>query len=212
MTNAVDWYDAHAEAVAAVFEKGTFESVHGWLLHLLPSRPATVLDVGAGSGRDAVWLSAEGYEVVAVEPSRSMRSVAGRLHPDASVCWIDDRLPALDVVSRSGLSFDLILLSAVWMHVPAHERSLAFRNLVALLRPGGILAMSFRDGPANRATDSHSVSPTEIEALARDHGVETRINTVHQLRWKHLRWVQIAVGLPDRGAGACAALRLDSEP
>ena len=44
----------------------------------------------------------------------SMRTAAAALHGDTAINWINDRLPALGVVSRSGLSFDLILLSAVW--------------------------------------------------------------------------------------------------
>jgi protein-L-isoaspartate O-methyltransferase len=39
----------------------------------LPAPPARVLDVGAGSGRDAAWLTSLGLEVVAVEPSVALR-------------------------------------------------------------------------------------------------------------------------------------------
>ena len=75
MTDAVNWYDAHAEAVSANYEEATADAIHGWMLDLLPATPATILDVGAGSGRDAAWLAAKGYDVVAVEPSASMMRV-----------------------------------------------------------------------------------------------------------------------------------------
>jgi hypothetical protein len=51
-------------------------------------------------------------------------------------------------VIRTGLSADAILLSAVWIHVRPAERPRAFRKLVCLLRPSGLLAMSLREGPA----------------------------------------------------------------
>jgi protein-L-isoaspartate O-methyltransferase len=55
-------YRVRYESVAA-------ETVHGWLVDLLPNAPALVLDIGAGTGRDAAWLASRGLEVVAVEPS-----------------------------------------------------------------------------------------------------------------------------------------------
>lgn len=202
--NAVDLYDDNAEKVAILFEMVSFEIVHGRLVDLLPPCPATVLDVGAGSGRDAAWLANGGYDVVAVEPSASMRSIARRLHPDTSIRWIDDSLPGLDVVTQSGLSFDVILLSGVWMHIPVPDRPRAFRRLVALLKPGGILAMTFRGGPASREKHVHPVSMAEIEALARDHGAITERITeaVHRLGRDDVHWTQVALRLSDEAAGA----------
>jgi 2-polyprenyl-3-methyl-5-hydroxy-6-metoxy-1,4-benzoquinol methylase len=89
----------------------------------LPAPPASVLDVGAGSGRDAAWLAGKGYSVLAVEPSATMREEAQGRHAVPSIVWMDDRLPSLDAVLRLGAAFDLILVSAVWMHVqPAAVR------------------------------------------------------------------------------------------
>ena len=204
VADAIDLYNDNAETVATLFEKVSFKFIHGWLVDLLPPCPATALDVGAGSGRDAAWLAANGYDVVAVEPSASMRSIARRLHPDASVHWIDDRLPSLHVISRSDLSFDMILLSGVWMHVPVRDRPRAFRKLIALLKPSGILAMSFRDGSAGRGKYVHTVSLSEVEALARDHGalVERTTEASYRLARNDIRWTQVALRLPDDGAGA----------
>ena len=195
---AVDWYDEHAGTVADLYEKATFEMVNGWFSHLLPPSPATVLDVGAGSGRDASWFAANGYSVVAAEPSASMRAIAGRRYPDSRIRWIDDRLPDLDAVTRFGWLFDLILLSAVWMHVPARDRRRAFRALIALLEPGGILAMAFREGPANRESCIHRVSLAEIKALVREHETmsELRYEASFRLPPDGLRWRQVAIGSP----------------
>jgi SAM-dependent methyltransferase len=109
--------------------------------HLLPAGAGKIaLDVGAGSGRDAGWLAARGLEVVAAEPTAAMRREGARLHPAAR--WLDDRLPDLAAVHRLGLAFDLILLSAVWMHIAPPHRPRAFRKLVTLLKPGGRLIMT----------------------------------------------------------------------
>ena len=61
-------YDQNAEQLVSQYESLTFEHVHPALLDLLPPPGATILDVGAGSGRDAAWFAAKGYDVVAAEP------------------------------------------------------------------------------------------------------------------------------------------------
>jgi protein-L-isoaspartate O-methyltransferase len=70
---AIEWYDANAEVVIERHESLTPEQVNDCFKAFLPSQPALVLDVGAGSGRDAGWLASLGHEVVAVEPSAQMR-------------------------------------------------------------------------------------------------------------------------------------------
>jgi SAM-dependent methyltransferase len=69
MSDAIRWYDANVQDVSRRYESVAAETVHGWLVDLLPNAPAVVLDVGAGTGRDAAWLVSRGLEVVAVEPS-----------------------------------------------------------------------------------------------------------------------------------------------
>ncbi len=145
----VAWYDAHAGTQAAAYEAITSEQLHGWLAGLLPAAPAWVLDVGAGSGRDAAWLARLDHNVVAIEPSVRMRAEAVRRHGDAGVRWLADALPALGATVRLGLAFDLILLSGAWQHVVPGERACAMRKLLGLLRPGGVLALMLRHGPAS---------------------------------------------------------------
>ncbi|MDQ2068992.1 class I SAM-dependent methyltransferase [Natronospira bacteriovora] len=68
--NPIDWYDQRGKNVAEQYKRLEFPEVHNWLLYLLPKPEGSViLDIGAGSGRDAVWLAERGHEVVAAEPS-----------------------------------------------------------------------------------------------------------------------------------------------
>src|ERR1700722_16530835 len=119
---SVVWYDRNAAAVAAAYEALDPTSVHAWIDGLLPAAPALILDVGAGTGRDAAWLTRLGHDVVAVEPSAAMRAEGERLHSDNGLRWLADRLPSLSATQRLGLTFDVILLSGVWQHVAAADR------------------------------------------------------------------------------------------
>ncbi len=93
------------------------EALHGWLTDLPPETPALVHDVGAGSGRDGACFAGKGHDVVAVEPSRSMRRIGTRLHAGVPVRWVHESLPKLQQIVRSRLSFDLILVSGLWIHI-----------------------------------------------------------------------------------------------
>ena len=109
-------YGAYADAFIERYESVAFEDVHRELIARLPRYHAWVLDVGAGSGRDAAALAGDfHHRVVAVEPCLPMREGAIARHPHPNIRWIDDRLPTLTGVRRLNESFDLILLSAVWM-------------------------------------------------------------------------------------------------
>ncbi|MYB50605.1 MAG: methyltransferase domain-containing protein [Acidobacteriia bacterium] len=209
MKDPVAWYDKHASTVAAQYESVKSESLYEWLTEFLPKPPALVLDVGAGSGRDAAWLAAKGYEVFAIEPSKSMRRVAKMLHPAAPVRWVHDSLPKLDYTVRSGLSFDVILLSGVWMHVPPGQRPRAFRKLVNLLRPGGIIAISLRIGPEEPERGMYGVDSSEIESLAKKHGtiVHRAVEREDLLGRDGVRWKNYVLRFPDDGTGALPLLR-----
>ena len=209
MADPIDWYDANADDAAARYERVPPERLHGWLADLLPAAPVAALDVGAGSGRDAAWLSSRGYDVVAVEPSPRMRTMARERHAEPAIRWLSDSLPALRHTFKTGLAFDVILLSAVWMHVAPSDRARAFRKLVNLLKPGGLIALTLRHGPAEATRAMHAVSADEIRRLARDHGalVERCVTAEDQQGRPDVRWTQVAVRLPDDGAGALPLLR-----
>jgi len=209
VTDAISWYDARAAQLADRYETVPAGRIHHWLKDLLPSKTGTVLDVGAGSGRDAAWLAAQGYDVVAVEPSGNMRTAARQRYEDRPIQWLADSLPRLEQTFRSGLSFDVILLSAVWMHVAPSDRERAFRKLIALLKPGGLLAVTLRHGPAEPERGFHPVSEDEIRRLARDHGafIERHGAADDHLGRADVRWTHLAIRLPDDGTGALPLLR-----
>lgn len=169
-------------------------------------REGMALDVGAGSGRDASWLKSIGFEVVAVEPAAGFRD-QGSARTD--IRWIDDRLPSLDRVHGLAIAFDLIILSAVWQHVDPADRPRAFRKLVTLLRPGGVLALTLRAGPAPTERPMHPTSSGEIEGLARSFGMEVlKVDkSPDQQGRDDVTWTTIALRLADDGTGALPLIR-----
>ena len=201
--------DAAGRALADRYESIDPDALHAWFAHHLPPPPAAVLDVGAGSGRDAAWFAARGYEVVAVDPSATMLREAQHRHPTPRVTWIRDCLPSLGHVVGRGLSYDVILLNAVWMHVHPDERQRAFRKLISVLKPGGLIVFALRVGGNDAADGMHPSSPAEIESLARRHGAMALSGntTPDSMGRSGIRWEQVALQLPDDGTGALPLLR-----
>ena len=146
--DAISWYENNVNSVADRYESLRFEDVHKQLLNQLLDKPLCILDIGAGTGRDAAWLAEHGHQVIAVEPSAKMRKEGQKRHPNPSIRWLDDRLPSLVQTFQLGIHFDIILLSAVWMHIATSERTRAFRKMILLLKPGGCLFISLRYGPS----------------------------------------------------------------
>lgn len=165
MSDLAAAYDRQASKFAELYDSLSFEDCHGDMLDLVPERPGLVLDVGAGSGRDAGWFAGSGWDVVAVEPAEGMRREGQQRHPEAPIRWLSDRLPGLEAVHRLGLMFDLVWLSAVWMHVIPAERQRAFRKLATLLKPGGRLVLTLRHGPVPADRPMHEATAAELERL-----------------------------------------------
>ena len=203
-------YDHRAEELLEQYESVAFENVHEAVLDLIPQSSAFVLDLGAGSGRDAAWFAAHGHDVVAVEPAYRLQQLARQHHRDAKIQWMADSLPDLRSVIRTGNTFDLIWLSAVWMHItPGDERARVFRKLVTLLRPSGQIMITLRKGPSPDNRPMHVTSAEEVEKLARAHGLITtrHVAAPDALARGDVSWETLWLQLPDDGLGALPLLR-----
>lgn len=169
-------YAEQAEALIPQYESISFVAHHEAELHLLPTAPCRILDIGAGTGLDAAWFAEQGHSVLAVEPTAQFRTAAMRLHPSPLIEWLDDALPALERVLSRGQRFDVLMLSAVWMHLDEAERNGGMPRLVSLLAPGGLMVLSLRHGPVPAGRCMFEVSGEETMALARQHGLQTVLN------------------------------------
>ncbi len=205
------YYNDHAKALCTQYNAVEADSVHAsWVATHLSRKPGFACDIGAGSGRDANWLAAKGWDVVAVEPSAGMREQAtATSHPN--VTWLNDSLPHLNTLRSLGHRFDLILLSAVWMHVPPTARERAFRILSELLKPSGVLVITLRQGSdeqENTQRGFHSVSADEVLEYAKRRAVAlTDRFAAPDLSRGHVSWETLVFTMPDDGTGSLPLLR-----
>ena len=202
MSSTSSFYDQNANRLSERYNALEFEKVHeSWEL-FWPGLGDTVLDVGAGTGRDAKWMSERGAEVIALEPSLPMIEHGKRLTGD-KVTWVCDSLPSLKKIENLAMRFDLILVSAVWMHLAPSHRSRAFRKLSNLLAPNGRLVISLRHGEFTDERESYPVSVEELERFAKDTAllVRRKIGSDDNLGRQNVTWQTVVMSLPDDGSG-----------
>ena len=164
-------YNKEAPDLQTRYAVKPFADKHKRFRPYFPSRPARVLDVGAGIGVDARGFADLGHQVVAVEPAEAMRAVAMDAHDHANITWIDDHLPTLEQVVARGELFDFILASASFMHLNPEHQQLGMATLSALAASGGHICMTLRHGPVPDGRTMYEISDEAALKLASSVGL-----------------------------------------
>jgi SAM-dependent methyltransferase len=127
-----------------------------WQDHLLPM--GKTADVGCGNGRDTAWLADHGYRVTGFDASEGLLDEARRLYP--SIAFRTATLPLLAEIDEQ---FDNVVCETVLMHLAADAITDAVDNLVRILRPSGMLYLSWRvtEGADQRQPDGRLYSAFE---------------------------------------------------
>jgi SAM-dependent methyltransferase len=178
MGSTLEYYDRHAERIAAHYEEVDFSATLEPVIAALPAG-ARVLELGCGSGRDAAALLARGFDVTATDGSAEILAEAARHHPELSHRLIHHALPG-ELPFEAG-SFEAVLSMAVLMHLEAAELKSAYSAVHRVLRPGGLFAYSVnteRAGLDARGRDERGrhftcLSPAEWERLHEAAGFQT---------------------------------------
>jgi len=187
-------YAEEARELLKRYESISFADTHRTVMHLIPKEPCRVLDIGAGTGRDAAGFAAMGHRVVAAEPTEEMRCGAMALHPSPLIEWLDDSLPDLASLRARGEQFDVVMLTAVWMHLDEQQRRRAIGNVAALVGGGGVMIMTLRHGPVPPGRRMFEVSAEETISLAEPLGLCCVLNRPAEssLRQPGVSWTRLA--------------------
>lgn len=139
-------YTQDAEQLICRYESVSTEKLFAPALHMLPKTPGQLLDIGAGTGRDAAWFAAKRWKVTTVEPAGPLQKAAKELHPHPDIEWVNDRLPVLGKVINENKLYDLVTLTAVWQHLTDEERVQSLKTIYSLMKPSGLFMLTLRSG------------------------------------------------------------------
>jgi SAM-dependent methyltransferase len=126
-------------AVAAAYERGRPGYPADAVRWLVGRDAASVLEVGAGTGKLTAELVAQGHDVLATEPDENMLALLReRLPSTRAALATAEELPAGD------RSIDVVVAAQAF-HWFDHDKALP--EIARVLKPGGVLALAwnFRD-------------------------------------------------------------------
>lgn len=132
---------AHYDRNARDFWEGTRhhdvgQNIRALLDAIESAPPFELLDFGCGPGRDLKALSALGHRVTGLEGSPELAAMARRF---SGCVVLEQNFLALDLQPSR---FDGVFANAVLFHVPRQELPRVLRELLAALKPGGVLFAS----------------------------------------------------------------------
>lgn len=130
----------HENAEAYFEETAHLDMAHLYreFVCLLPQQ-ARILDAGCGSGRDSKWFLDQGFDVVSIDASPALVTLARERFRVAAHVMRFDRMGFQE-------EFDGIWASASLLHVPAIEFPAIASKFVRALKPGGTWYLSLKEG------------------------------------------------------------------
>ncbi len=152
---AKDWHDQPAPADLHGLVKGFF-------------RPGRVADIGCGSGREVAYLAAAGFGAIGYDASDALLEQARLRYPRLS--FQTAVLPGLAGVPDA--AFDNVLCETVIMHLRRPQILDAVRRLLAILKTGGILYLSWRVTEGSDQRDPHGRLYSAFESALIREGLE----------------------------------------
>jgi SAM-dependent methyltransferase len=103
--------------------------------------PGTAIDLGAGEGRNAVWLAARGWSVTAVDFSQVGLDKAERL---AAEHRVEITTVSADATTwQPAAPVDLVVVS--YLQLPSAQQRVVLDHAVTWLNPGGTLLVIAHD-------------------------------------------------------------------
>jgi len=164
-------FEKHYRRLVERYNTYDTEKVHQKWIFDTRFKGLNILDVGSGSGRDALYYSSHGAKVTAIDFSSSMVRYAKAKDTSNTVNWIVDELPKLDT-QKHNPTFDLIVATAVFMFLSPEEQILALKRLFELLCNKGRLIITFKEDLEDDCTNE--LSPHFI-STAQNLGFEVQV-------------------------------------
>ena len=172
-----------------LYESLKTEDVHSSWISSIDFDDKKVLDIGAGSGRDAAYFASKGAQlVVAVDSSYEMLSLAKQKHGDKNIVWVNEFLPNLNSLDTVKLgSFDFILCSAVLMFLDECDQIRSLKTILRLLKVGGTAIITIKSDKGNN--DIFPLTP-QFKKVASEVGasVETISGNIDLLNRNGVTW------------------------
>jgi SAM-dependent methyltransferase len=141
---------------AAAFAKDWHEQPAPSDLHDIVKRffiaGGVTADIGCGSGREVAWLNANGFPAKGFDASDGLLAEALARYPKFEFTHAE--LPDLNGIAAD--TYDNVLCETVIMHLDHASVALSVRRMLEIVKPGGILYLSWRVTEGENQRDKHA--------------------------------------------------------
>ena len=166
MNGTIDYYNKNAESfIAGTLHADMSDTRERFLRYVKPK--GKVLDAGCGSGRDALAFLKAGYTVHAFDASEEICRIA------ETIIGIPVECRTFETLSGKA-KYDGIWACASLLHVDGSHLPDVMVRLKKLLKDGGILYASFKEGSSERTRDGrlfHDMTEDSCRSLFREAGL-----------------------------------------
>ena len=167
-------YASDASSLIDRYNAISSDDLYAHVIDFFPKQPSQIIDIGAGTGRDARWLAAKGHNVLAVEPVQELNARDVDYIETSRVSWLQDALPDLEKTKSIDRLFDFALMCGVWQHIEEQNHEAALQNIRKILKNSGVLLMSIRKGPGAPTRPCFPTNPDTTISQAEKAGFRVR--------------------------------------
>lgn len=190
----MNYYNRYAQQYFDKTVHADMKELYDMVLPNLP-KPARILDLGCGSGRDAAYFKDLGYEVFAIEPSQGLACLAKEYF--GIEVW-----PYKMQEIKFESEFDLVWSCASLIHLKFEEMPDMWWRLQRSLKPGGRIFASFKKGDFEGLREGRwycdYTLPKLEESGFREAGLELMLVSETQDKLpgrEDLIWLNVVLGL-----------------
>lgn len=157
------FYENHSHDLIERYDSADMSKLHQLLAkHITPN--SKIIDIGFGSGRDLAFLRSNDYDIYGIDPVEAFVIQAQHRFRDIREHFRVGSFLSSDISPDWLNSFDTVISIAVWMHLKAHERLKAIETIKALVKPNGIVVLSFSLGGRD-SDDGRHFEPLELQEV-----------------------------------------------
>lgn len=157
------FYENHSHELIARYDSADMSALHQLLAKHIPSK-SKIIDIGFGSGRDLVFLQSNGHDIYGIDPVEAFVIQAQHRFTDIREHFRVGSFLSSDIPFDWLNTFDTVISIAVWMHLKAHERPKAIDTIKALVKPNGVVVLSFSLGGRD-SDDGRYFEPLELQEV-----------------------------------------------
>jgi SAM-dependent methyltransferase len=181
-SNLVQAYNQQAE-------QRSKDSIEGWkalerthFLSLLQrSRAKTLLEIGAGHGRDSSFFKEQGLAVTAIDLSPAMSRLC---HQKGITTFVMDMVK----LGFENNSFDGVYALNSFLHIPKNEFTIALKNVRNVLKPEGLFYLGLYGGNDFEGIwENDRYTPKRFFSLYSDENMRENIGAFFEIvSFKHI--------------------------